>query len=529
MTPAAPTVSHLRSLAVASRDRRLARRVRGALLSAAAGLAWLWLRSLAASPTRPPGGGTRAARAVADDRATPAAVAATTRAPAGAAAAGGGAAAGKGANATAGDGDDDYDYAYDYSDYDYADCDEVPHHTGATLDQLGCARGCKALPKEGRRLYAEDDWARLRRLYREQGGKIGGGAALAAAAAVPDGLVAPIRPGQTDDGKGRGAFAARDIARGEQTYGGLGHYAVFRDGESFRRFLAALPDEEACDVLIWSWTQMIDGAGPNASAAPLLLSVLDDNALQNAGSYENAAPPNTGCPEDRQPCRPFDEFALRDIREGEELLCNYGDFAEDYWHSFGLRAPHLDQLKEARGCARLPEASRPLYAEEDWERLRRIYREQGGPPIKRQDAPPGFVSPLRVRRAADGRRAAFAARDVARGERTHGGERYAYFGGGRAYRRFVAALEDDAEACDVLELSWTQETPWQTVLLLALDDSALMARDGRGGANVGPRSGIEHEVDNFFEEFAWRDIQEGEELRRSAARFSGQSWGFYDL
>ena len=49
-----------------------------------------------------------------------------------------------------------------------------------------------------------------------------------AAHAVPGGyFVPPLRAGHTADGKGRGAFATRDLRWGERTYGGAGHFAAF--------------------------------------------------------------------------------------------------------------------------------------------------------------------------------------------------------------------------------------------------------------------------------------------------------------
>ena len=122
---------------------------------------------------------------------------------------------------------------------------------------------------------------------------------------------------------GRGAFATRDIRKGELIHAGLANYAIFRDGPSYRRFLGALSDEEACDVLLWTWTQEVGGV-------PTILLVLDDNSLQNSGTHK------TGCPPERAPCGPFEEYALRDIKEGEELVCDYGEFAESLWGEFGL-------------------------------------------------------------------------------------------------------------------------------------------------------------------------------------------------
>jgi len=65
---------------------------------------------------------------------------------------------------------------------------------------------------------------------------------------------------------------------------------------------------------------------------------MDDNALQNDGGRKRA---NTGCPKGKH-CGLFDEYALRDIKKGEEILCDYGTFFSldflkfDKWKEFGL-------------------------------------------------------------------------------------------------------------------------------------------------------------------------------------------------
>ncbi|EJK62318.1 hypothetical protein THAOC_17076 [Thalassiosira oceanica] len=184
---------------------------------------------------------------------------------------------------------------------------------GPTLRQLERQRKCNAHDGGERPLYTDEDWERLRRLYRE----VGVGATVEfpeGASAAPPGFVPPMVARQTADGKGRGVFATRDIAKGEMTYGGKDNYAFFSTGEAFRRFLGALPDGEACDVIMWAWTQ--------------------NDAPRNGRKGQQVA--NTGCPAGKE-CAWFDEYALIDIREGDEFLCDYVEFAEsDLWEEFGL-------------------------------------------------------------------------------------------------------------------------------------------------------------------------------------------------
>mmetsp|Transcript_27992 Transcript_27992/g.66703 ORF Transcript_27992/g.66703 Transcript_27992/m.66703 type:complete len:146 (-) Transcript_27992:80-517(-) len=141
---------------------------------------------------------------------------------------------------------------------------------------------------------------------------------------------------QTADGKGRGVFATRDIAKGEMTYGGKDNYAFFSTGEAFRRFLGALPDGEACDVIMWAWTQRVP---VGRDFETLIAVLLDSNSLQNdapRNGRKGQQVANTGCPAGKE-CAWFDEYALIDIREGDEFLCDYVEFAEsDLWEEFGL-------------------------------------------------------------------------------------------------------------------------------------------------------------------------------------------------
>jgi len=195
-----------------------------------------------------------------------------------------------------------------------------------TAEEIYNSRGCWNLSTAGRPLYTEEDWERFRQVYKDTGG-----GTIDVETEVPDDFVPPMRSGETTDGKGRGVFATRDIQRGERTYGGKKNFAFFRDGPSYRTFLDLLSDTEACDVMMWAWTQTSKGGMIDE---PLVLLPLDDNSFTNTGGDEA----NVGCPpEYEDSCGMFDEFALRDIEEGEEFLCSYSDFVErDIWERFGL-------------------------------------------------------------------------------------------------------------------------------------------------------------------------------------------------
>ena len=70
-------------------------------------------------------------------------------------------------------------------------------------------------------------------------------------------------------------------------------------------------------------------------------------ALFNSNSLQNHAPEdvprgwagqvaNMGCPALKE-CEWYDKYALMDIREGDEFLCDYDEFVDvDLWEEFGL-------------------------------------------------------------------------------------------------------------------------------------------------------------------------------------------------
>jgi hypothetical protein len=190
-------------------------------------------------------------------------------------------------------------------------------------------------------------------------------------------LVAPLGSGfrkavqakQTDDGKGRGVYAAERIRRGELVWTSTSATARFPSGALYRQFLAIIPSDLACDVLQWAYVQDVapfrddddddqtttakqDSSDPQSPT--LRVSVdLDEGSYMNGEDYD----PNVGClpvigdEEDENdgdvkssspPTKiPFhcqqNFYALREIHVGEELLCSYGDFAHsDGWAEFGL-------------------------------------------------------------------------------------------------------------------------------------------------------------------------------------------------
>lgn len=82
------------------------------------------------------------------------------------------------------------------------------------------------------------------------------------------------------DGKGRGAFAARNFKKGELVHDGNFNTAFWNDGWAWKRYVMALPKPLRCDVMEWTWTQEV---GDNGWF--LCLSLNDASFLNSGGEW----------------------------------------------------------------------------------------------------------------------------------------------------------------------------------------------------------------------------------------------------
>ena len=125
-------------------------------------------------------------------------------------------------------------------------------------------------------------------------------------------------------GKGRGLFASRDIKKGELVdgiEGGTKSDMIFTTVDAIRRYLLALPEPMACDVLEWTYTEKLVKGGPS-----VLLCASDISSLANSVWGEDD--PNV-MPKDKKSSVRL--YATRDIKKGEELLMDYGVFPAALW------------------------------------------------------------------------------------------------------------------------------------------------------------------------------------------------------
>eukprot|EP00986_Skeletonema_menzelii_P010986 scaffold5513_cov141-Skeletonema_menzelii.AAC.2 len=140
--------------------------------------------------------------------------------------------------------------------------------------------------------------------------------------------------------KGRGLQAARDIKAGELVFKATNNTIVFNYGHTWRKMLFAVYERFAdpgltCDLHVWSWVQDLYDGGPMK-----VFMDLDSGSLLNEGRDEPGSawePPNVQCGKPDAIRCDMDYYAFRDIKEGDELLIDYREFAFlDAWPAMGL-------------------------------------------------------------------------------------------------------------------------------------------------------------------------------------------------
>jgi hypothetical protein len=126
-------------------------------------------------------------------------------------------------------------------------------------------------------------------------------------------------------GKGRAVIAAEDIPKGTRIWAST-FTARFPSPMYFRRYLATLPKELACDVMIWAYAEDFEWEEGGVRAT---LSVdLDEGTFFNTVNTTNGEEKNIR----------YDPWeATRLILKGEELLVDYSDFEKQFsWSAAGF-------------------------------------------------------------------------------------------------------------------------------------------------------------------------------------------------
>ena len=170
-------------------------------------------------------------------------------------------------------------------------------------------------------IHEQDAWKEMRRTYVRVVG------ADASTVGPPEssynGFSRPYEVGHNS--YGRGIYAKADIPKGSLVWHNI-RSATFSEGMQFREFVMTLPPELGCDVLQWSYVM-----------DEKIYCDLDEGSFCNDGySVGGNIDINEEVSAKFIAKAGMQLFAARDIKEGEELLCNYASFSDGDWGLFGL-------------------------------------------------------------------------------------------------------------------------------------------------------------------------------------------------
>jgi len=148
----------------------------------------------------------------------------------------------------------------------------------------------------------------------------------------------PMIPYFAGGEEGRSLKAGRDILEGELVFRSTNNTVIYTVGHTWRKFLFAVDEKfdtkTTCDILVWSWVQAIEKDGPL-----VIVSDFDNGSLLNEGRKDDPDydQPNVRCGKEGDTMCMMEYYATEDIKEGDELLCDYRDFALLWsWDVMGL-------------------------------------------------------------------------------------------------------------------------------------------------------------------------------------------------
>ena len=121
----------------------------------------------------------------------------------------------------------------------------------------------------------------------------------------------PFSARSTKMGTHRGLFATWDIRKGEVIHNGSASDVVFPDAMAYRRFVFALPQRAACDMIDWTWTQRLEKDGPMKIMTAINISAMLSTGLTTDSDLANVMPESSTSQL---------YYATRDIKFGDEIL-----------------------------------------------------------------------------------------------------------------------------------------------------------------------------------------------------------------
>lgn len=225
------------------------------------------------------------------------------------------------------------------SNYDYA-CDNDPHwmmdidiKLTAMWDRLECTE----LFEDDRPVPNESIWALMRGSYIGVVGPENN--SMMAVVEKNQFFGNGFKPGSVEvkhkEGRGRGVYAKEAFAVGELVWSDS-YTACFNDGMSYRRFLASIPADLACDVFQWAYSGESYGICVDLDEGSLMnhASSMDKKGKEYQWEIDDDTP-NVAVSAENSSGTLY--VAIQEINPGDEFLVDYGSFAQKHaWERFGL-------------------------------------------------------------------------------------------------------------------------------------------------------------------------------------------------
>jgi len=178
---------------------------------------------------------------------------------------------------------------------------------------------------EDRPVHTPETWRNLQQVYSELTGTV---------PSRTSGMQVHVAVQQMEE-KGRGVVALENIPPGTVVWTNQ-NTARFATGELYRQFLNRIPEPLACDVLQWAYVAKDD------DDTPYICADLDEGSYFN--SYTHEQDENVRITSETLP---YALVTKRTIHKGEELLCDYDEFAyTEGWDWFGMGEDDEEEEQE---------------------------------------------------------------------------------------------------------------------------------------------------------------------------------------
>lgn len=228
---------------------------------------------------------------------------------------------------------------------DEDDDDDFDVWTEGNVNQMYEELGCPEENDGFTKVHDGETWELLNRIYNDV---VGRDKSSLPSNFIKSGFKHSIEV-KFDPVMGRGVYAASVIRKGSLIWQS-DNTAIFDEPQDYRNFIRALPRELSCDVLIWAYSRMISEDRDDEfyvcvdlDEGSFINSVFDRPSLLNMAVGLDDGPMPDGADTDEgiqklswYGCK-LKFYATKDIQVGEQIMADYGEFAEPHgWTVMGL-------------------------------------------------------------------------------------------------------------------------------------------------------------------------------------------------